>query len=77
MEELFYHPDTYDCLEFENEWDEGLQGTKCGYFVPIYEILDGFIDDDGNSLIEEAKEFESAEREKKEEEMMQVPMIST
>ena len=65
LEELFYHPETYDCMAFENEWEEGMSGTQCGYFVPIYEILDGFIDDDGNSLITEAKEFEQGEREKK------------
>jgi hypothetical protein len=28
LEELFYHPETYDCMAFENEWDEGLQGTN-------------------------------------------------
>ena len=65
LEELFYHPEAYNCLEFENEWDAGAMGTKCGYFVPIYENLDGFIDDDGNSLIEEAKEFEESQRELK------------
>ena len=65
LEELFYHPEAYNCLEFENEWDAGAMGTKCGYFVPIYDNLDGFIDSDGNSLIEEAKEFEESQRELK------------
>jgi hypothetical protein len=65
MEELFYHPDAYDCLAFENEWDPGALGTTCGYFVPIYESLDGFIDDDGNSLTEDAIAFEEAQRENK------------
>lgn len=65
LEELFYHPEAYNCLSFENEWDPGAMGTKCGYFVPIYENLDGFIDENGNSLIEEAKEFEESQRELK------------
>lgn len=65
MEELFYHPESYDCMAFSNDWDAGAMGTTCGYFVPIYQNLDGFIDDDGNSLIEEAKEHEEAQREKK------------
>ena len=65
MEELFYHPDSYDCMAFDNEWDAGAMGTKCGYFVPIYQNLDGFIDDDGNSQVQEAKEHEEIQREKK------------
>jgi hypothetical protein len=52
MEELFYHPEAYDCLSFDNDWDAGAMGTQCGYFVPIYKNLDGFIDKDGNSLID-------------------------
>ena len=65
MEELFYHPDSYDCLAFDNNWDAGAMGTTCGYFVPIEENLDGFIDDEGNSLRQLAKEHEETQREKK------------
>lgn len=62
LEELFYHPEAYNCLGFDNDWDAGAMGTTCGYFVPIYENLDGFMDEDGNSLITEAREFEDAAR---------------
>ncbi len=65
LEELFYHPEAYNCLSFENEWDAGAMGTNCGYFVPIYQNLDGFMDENGNSLIEEAKQFEEDARENK------------
>lgn len=65
LEELFYHPEAYNCLAFDNEWDAGAMGTQCGYFVPIYQNLDGFMDEDGNSLIDDAKEFEEAARENK------------
>ena len=65
MEELFYHPEAYDCLSFDNDWDAGAMGTQCGYFVPIYKNLDGFIDKDGNSLIDEAMAYEDSQREKK------------
>jgi hypothetical protein len=64
-EELFYEPDINDCLEVENQWDEGGLSTYCGYFVPIYRNLEGFIDEDGNSLVEEAIEYENKERDKK------------
>ena len=65
MEELFYNPESYDCLSFDNEWDDGAMGTICGHFVPIYENLEGFIDDDGNSFRDIAIEFEEGNREKK------------
>ena len=65
LEELFYHPEAYDCLAFENEWDAGALGTNCGFFHPIYKNLDGFIDKDGNSDTNLAIEFELEQREKK------------
>jgi len=65
LEELFYHPDAYDCIGFENEWDAGAMGSNCGYFVPIYQNLDGFIDEDGNSDVQGAIAFEEEQREKK------------
>jgi hypothetical protein len=65
MEELFYHPEAYDCLPFENDWDAGALGTHCGFFVPIYKNLDGFIDENGNSLEDEAMTYEETQREKK------------
>jgi len=65
MEEIFYNPAAYDCMDYENIWDEGAIGTRCGYFIPIQKNLDGFIDDDGNSIKQEATEYEETMREKK------------
>ena len=65
LEELFYHPEAYDCLAFDNEWDAGAMGTTCGFFVPIYKNLDGFMDSIGNSLSNEAMDYEETQREKK------------
>ena len=65
LNELFYNPDSYECLSFENTWSQSNYGAKCGYFVPIYDILEGFIDENGNSLRDEAKQFESEQREKR------------
>ena len=65
MEEIFYNPASYDCMDYENVWDEGAMGTRCGYFIPIYENLDGFIDGDGNSDKDNARVFQEKEREKK------------
>ena len=65
MEEIFYNPAAYDCMDYTNVWDEGSMGTKCGYFVPIYKNLDGFIDKNGNSLREKAVSHEESMRDKK------------
>lgn len=56
-------PDVYDCMAFNNIWDEGAEGTKTGFFHPNFMNLDGFMDPNGNSLIEEAKIFNQQERE--------------
>ena len=62
LKDLFYKPDAYNVLSFPNIWDDGQENTKCGFFVPAYENMDGFDDDgnkkfmdkDGNSLREKA-----------------------
>lgn len=65
MEEIFYNPAAYDCMDYDNIWDEGSLGTKCGYFIPIYKNLDGFIDDQGNSMRTAAIVYEEQMRNKK------------
>ena len=65
MEEIFYNPAAYDCMDYENVWDEGALGSRCGYFIPIQTNLDGFIDTNGNSIKKEAIDYEKEMREKK------------
>ena len=65
MEEIFYNPDAYDCMSYENIWDEGALGSTCGYFIPIQKNLDGFIDTQGNSQKKLATEYELTMRDKK------------
>jgi hypothetical protein len=65
MEEIFYNPEAYDCMHYDNVWDEGAMGSKCGYFIPIQQNLEGFIDDDGNSEETKAVDYELDMREKK------------
>ena len=50
-------------MDYENVWDEGAFGTRCGYFIPIQTNLDGFIDDQGNSIKEKATEYEKEMRD--------------
>ena len=64
-EKLFFEPETNGCIRINNKWDDGADGTWCGYFCPIYQNLPGFMDEDGNSLEEEAIEYENVQRELK------------
>lgn len=57
--DMFYNPGTYNLLEFDNVWEQGREGTKCGWFIPAtrgrlggdfnQDISKAMVDDDGNS----------------------------
>lgn len=64
MRKLFYEPDVYNFLEVDNIWDDGRQGTGCGFFWPRYYNMRGCMDEDGNSLTKEARIKEQEERER-------------
>ena len=66
LKELFYYPDGYNILPFDNVWDEGAT-KQCGLFIPEYMNLEGHMDEDGNSLLHSAKAYALAERKKVEE----------
>ena len=55
FKEIFYNPSKYNCLEFENTWDEGALGTYCGFFVPDYWNVVGYMTDKGESLVNESR----------------------
>jgi hypothetical protein len=58
FKEIFFNPSKYKCLEFENVYDEGAAGTYCGFFIPDYWCVVGWMTDKGESLIKLAKEYE-------------------
>ena len=72
MKDMFYHPDGYNCLEFDNIWDENAATGKCGFFCPQYTNLDVldengkriYMDDDGNTFTKLSMEYILAERRK-------------
>ena len=72
LKDMFYNPDGYNCMEFDNIWDESATGTKCGFFIPQYTNLDIrdsegkrlYMDKDGNTLHKQSIEFILAERRK-------------
>lgn len=59
LRDMFYNPDGYNCLSFENIWDSAVSNTKCGFFIPQYTNLDIrnedgkriYMDDDGNTNV--------------------------
>lgn len=62
LQDLFSDPVTNEMLRIRNIWTEGSEQEWCGLFIPIWMNLQGFIDADGNSLVEQAKQFEQAKR---------------
>ena len=54
--DVFYNPDQYDCLVFEDEWEQAPNGI--GYFVPYDYRLDDYRDEYGNiDLVASRKEI--------------------
>lgn len=65
LREGFYKPESFNCLAFENIWEDSIQSNKCGFFVPQHTNLDIrdeegnrlYMDKDGNTLHAKAKRF--------------------
>lgn len=59
LKEVFYHPAAHNFLSVKNIWDKKpeFKDKPCGLFVSEAYNLEGFMDEDGNSLVEKATEF--------------------
>lgn len=55
FEDIYYHPEKYNCMLFDNVWDEGASGNGVGFFHPQYIGDPAFVDQHGNSRVAEAK----------------------
>lgn len=71
LKDLFYECDAYNVLGVDNVWDEGASNTKCGFFVPECNNMEGcdeegvsFMDDNGNSRTHIAIKHILKERQK-------------
>lgn len=58
---MFYDPDTYNILKFEDYWEHS---GEIGCFIPAYRGQGKFKDDQGNTFEEKAKKELEEEREK-------------
>ena len=65
LKDMFYNPEGYNCLEFENIWDNTVSTKKCGFFCPQYTNLDDrddkgnriYMDNDGNTITQKALDY--------------------
>lgn len=66
LKEMFYHPDGYNILSFDNIWDEKAEDQKCAFFCPAWSNVTAIdkatgkrtcMDEYGNSLRQESIEF--------------------
>lgn len=72
LKDMFYNPSGYNCLGFENIWDESPSDKLCGFFVPQYTNLDTrdeqgnrlFMDEYGNTILKPSLQFILDERKK-------------
>lgn len=60
-QEIFYTPEQYDCVEFEDIWEHR---GKIGYFVPAYLGLNQYKDETGETDTEAAKKHLEKTRDK-------------
>ena len=63
--DMFYNPIAYRLMPFMNIWDENSENTTCGFFHPVTWNMEGFYDEQGNSDVEGATEFELERRREK------------
>lgn len=69
LQDIFYHPDGFNCLEFPNIWDDGMSDKTCGFFVPAWSNLQSdehpeCMDSDGNTNREAAIKVLMEQRQK-------------
>jgi hypothetical protein len=63
LEHMFYHPNAYNMMPFENTWEDDRIGTRSCYFIPVYACMDKYMNEDGVADIEAAKQHHVKERE--------------
>lgn len=49
--DMFYHPEKYNLLTFDNTWEESRTGGTCGWFVPANRMLFGTLKDHNGKKI--------------------------
>lgn len=60
---MFYNPKEFNLLPFVNIWDDNAENTKCGFFHPVFWNMEGYYDQQGNSDIKGATDYEMSVRD--------------
>jgi hypothetical protein len=63
FEDMFYNPEPYGLRPYANIYEDGMENTQIGFFLPDYYCKDGFIIN-GVSQATEARQYEEAERDR-------------
>ena len=71
FEEIYWNPELYNCMVFDNIWSEGSKGKGVGFFYPQSVGDPAFVDEHGNSLREQAKAANNRKREDKKKKITQ------
>ena len=61
LDDIFRSPLAYNCLPFDNCWDEQI-GKDHGFFFPVWACMDKYMDKDGNPDFNAGKEHHEKER---------------
>lgn len=75
LKDMFYNPEGFNILPFDNIWDEKSENTKCAFFVPSWANIDSldengnriYMDKDGNSYKDKGIELQIKQRKKVQE----------
>ena len=75
LKNMFYNPEGFNILPFDNIWDEKSDNTKCAFFVPSWANIDAldkdgnriYMDKDGNSYRDKGIELQIQQRKKVQE----------
>lgn len=63
FEEIYYNPEGFGFMAFDNIWDDASTGTGCGFFYPQQIGDPDHLDEHGNSLVEDALKIDAIKEE--------------
>lgn len=64
LEDIFNNPERFDCLPFDNCWEDAIVDNPHGFFFPSWANMTKFMDKWGNTDFKKAKAFRDEERER-------------
>ena len=53
LKNLFYNPDAFNILSFDNIWDDNAEATKSGFFVPSWSNMESLAEDGKQKFMDE------------------------